>query len=151
MQPPCGRLCAVYARDRQDREDLFQNIVLAIWKALPAFRGDAAERTWVYSIAHNVALTWQARERQWQHRRRGLEEAPQVFQNPGNERRMQLEAVIPQLTPVDRQLVILWLEGFTTAQIAEATGMRPGTVGVRLTRIQQTLTQTLESSERNNG
>lgn len=145
------RLCAVYARDHQDREDLFQNIFLAIWKALPAFRGDAAERTWVYSIAHNVALTWQARERRWQHRRRGLEEASQVVENPADERRMQLEAVISHLTPVDRQLIILWLEGFTIMQIAETAGMRPGTVGVRLMRIRQSLTRTFGTSEINNG
>jgi RNA polymerase sigma-70 factor (ECF subfamily) len=145
------RLCAVYARDQQDREDLFQNIFMAIWKALPAFRGDASERTWVYSIAHNTALTWQARERRWQQRRRGLEEASRVVASPMDERRMQLEGVISHLTPVDRELVILWLEGFTIAQMAEATGMKAGTVGVRLMRIRQTLTQTFGSSESKNG
>ena len=144
------RLCAVYARDQQDREDLFQNVFLAVWKALPAFRGDAAERTWVYSIAHNVALTWQAKERRWG-RRRGLEDVSHVVENPANERRMQLEIVISRLAPVDRQLVVLWLEGFTTAQIAEASGMRPGTVGVRLTRIQQSLVESFGSSESKNG
>jgi RNA polymerase sigma-70 factor (ECF subfamily) len=56
------RLCAVSARGQHDREDLFQNIFLAIWKAMPSYRGDASERTWVYSIAHNVAATWRARE-----------------------------------------------------------------------------------------
>lgn len=65
------RLCAVYARGQQDPEDLFQNIFLALWKALPAYRGDAAERTWVYSIAHNVALTSRAKESRWLHRRSG--------------------------------------------------------------------------------
>ena len=74
-----------------------------------------------------------------------------MVENPVDERRMQLEAVISQLTPVDRELVILWLEGFTIAQMAEATGMRPGTVGVRLMRIRQALTQTFGSSESNNG
>jgi RNA polymerase sigma-70 factor (ECF subfamily) len=145
------RLCAVYARDRHDREDLFQNIFLAIWKALPAFRGDAAERTWVYSIAHNVALTWQAKERRWQHRRFALEESPRVIEDPVDERRIQLETLISRLPPVDRQLVILWLEGFTTTQIAEAAGLRPGTVGVRLMRIRQSLAEAFRSSEANNG
>lgn len=145
------RLCAVYARDQQDREDLFQNIFLALWKALPAFRGDASERTWVYSIAHNTALTWQAKERRWQHRRRGLEEASDVAASPVDGRRLQLEAMISGLTPVDRELVVLWLEGFTIAQMAEATGMKPGTVGVRLMRIRQTLTPAAGSSESNDG
>src|SRR5439155_21473120 len=47
------RLCAVYARGLHDREDLFQNIFLAVWKALPSYRGDATDRTWVYSIAQS--------------------------------------------------------------------------------------------------
>jgi RNA polymerase sigma-70 factor (ECF subfamily) len=105
----------------------------------------------VYSIAHNVALTWKAKERRWQHRRLALDESPQVIEDPVDERRIQLETLISRLPPVDRQLVILWLEGFTTTQIAEAAGMRPGTVGVLLTRIRQSLAEAFRSSEANNG
>ena len=141
------RLCAVYAKGPQDREDLFQNIFLALWKALPSYRGDAAERTWVYSIAHNVALTWRAKEGRWLHHRSGLEEAAKFVEEPPDGRRMQLEATISGLEPVDRQLVILWLEGFTTAEIAATTGMRPGTVGVRLTRVRRSLADTVRSGE----
>lgn len=86
--PAMRRLCAVYARDSRDREDLFQNIFLAVWKALPAFRGDATERTWIYSIAHNVAFTWQAKERRWQDGRSELEEASLAEDNSADDRRM---------------------------------------------------------------
>jgi RNA polymerase sigma factor (sigma-70 family) len=55
---PMRRLCAAYANRAVDRDDLFQEIFLAVWRALPAFRGDASARTWLYRIAHNVALTW---------------------------------------------------------------------------------------------
>jgi RNA polymerase sigma-70 factor (ECF subfamily) len=60
---PIRRLCAAYALSVPDREDLFQEIFLAVWRALPAFRGESSSRTWLYRIAHNVALTWQTRDR----------------------------------------------------------------------------------------
>lgn len=145
------RLCAVYAAAAPDREDLFQNIFLAIWKALPAFRGDASERTWVYSIAHNVALTWRAQDRRWQSGRIILDEAAEAPEDPARERRLQLYELISRLAPVDRQLVVLWLEGFTAAQIAVVAGMRPGTVAVRLTRIRQSLSEAFRISEARNG
>src|SRR5262245_60227276 len=60
---PIRRLCAAYGPGAADREDLWQDIFLAVWRALPGYRGDASARTWLYRIAHNVALTWQARNR----------------------------------------------------------------------------------------
>src|SRR4029453_2431382 len=48
-----GRLAASYARTRAERDDLFQEIVVAIWKALPRFRGECSERTFIFRIAHN--------------------------------------------------------------------------------------------------
>ena len=130
---------------------MFQNIFLAIWKAMPSYRGDASERTWVYSIAHNVAATWRAREGRWLQRRRELEESTPLAENPTDERVMQLEGAISRLPPVDRQLVVLWLEGFTTAEIAATTGMRPGTVGVRLIRVRRGLAEVFGRGENENG
>ena len=65
---PIRRLCAAYAFSAADREDLFQDIFLAVWRALPGFRGDSSVRTWLYRIAHNVAFTWQTRDRRRQYR-----------------------------------------------------------------------------------
>jgi len=151
--PAMRRLCAVYARAAADREDLFQNIFLAVWKALPAFRGDASERTWMYSIAHNVALTWKTRDRRWQNGRVGLDEATETAPaaSLSAQRRLELYEMISRLVPVDRQLVVLWLEGFTSAEIAAVAGMRPGTVAVRLTRIRQNLAEEFRNSEASNG
>lgn len=133
------RLCAVYTRNAADREDLFQEIFLAVWKALPAFRGEATERTWLYRIAHNVGLTWQARDRRY--RREPLEDACIPVCDPPDPRRIDLIEIISLLPPVDRQLVTLWLEGLTMAEIEQITGMRAGTVAVRLTRIRHQLSE----------
>ena len=70
---PIRRLCGAYAASAADREDLCQDIFVAVWRALPGYRGDASLRTWLYRIAHNVALTWQARERRRQSRETHLD------------------------------------------------------------------------------
>jgi RNA polymerase sigma factor (sigma-70 family) len=145
------RLCAVYARNPADREDLFQDIFLAIWKALPAFRGDASERTWLYRIAHNVALTWRGKDRRSSIRRSTLEEAGTVASAPVNLRRILLFEMISRLPAVDRQLVSLWLEGFSMSEIEDVTGMRAGTVAVRLTRIRREIADAVKAPEACNG
>jgi RNA polymerase sigma factor (sigma-70 family) len=48
---PVRRLCGAYASTTADRDDLFQDIFIAVWRALPSFRGDSSTRTWVYRIA----------------------------------------------------------------------------------------------------
>jgi len=138
FERPMRRLCAAYADRAMDREDLFQEIFLAVWRALPAFRGDASTRTWLYRIAHNVALTWQAR-----HRRRDAQETA-LSEHTGPQgvidlRRLELKRAVARMPPGDRTLVLLWLEGLSAAEIEDVTGIRAATVAVRLSRIRKAL------------
>ena len=135
---PIGRLCRAYASSHADRDDLFQDIFLAIWRALPAFRGESSMRTWVYRIAHNVALTWQTRDRRRQSRETGLDED---IQGAGDIdlRRFALKQAITGMNPADRTLTLLWLEGLSAAEIEEVTGVKSATVAVRLSRIRKQL------------
>ena len=55
-QPAMRRLVAAYVVNPADREDLLQDIAAGIWKSLPDFRGESSERTWLYRIAHNIAI-----------------------------------------------------------------------------------------------
>ena len=135
---PIRRLCAVYADGAANREDLFQDIFLAVWRALPGFRGDASVRTWLYRIAHNVALTSRARDR-----RRQAQERPLDQETAGctemDLRRLALERAIAGMNPGDRTLTLLWLEGLSGAEIEEVTGVKAATVAVRLSRIRKQL------------
>ena len=138
FERPMRRLCAVYADRAMDRDDLFQEIFLAVWRALPAFRGEASARTWLYRIAHNVALTWQARQR-----RRDTQEGP-LSDHAGPEthidvRRLELKRAIARMPAGDRTLVLLWLEGLSAAEIEDVTGIKAPTVAVRLSRIRKAL------------
>jgi RNA polymerase sigma factor (sigma-70 family) len=135
---PIRRLCAAYAFSAADREDLFQDIFLAVWRALPGFRGDSSVRTWLYRIAHNVALTWQTRDRRRQSRETHLDEeiggAAHI-----DLRRIALNRAIAGMNPADRTLTLLWLEGLSAAEIEDVTGVKAATVAVRLSRIRKQL------------
>jgi RNA polymerase sigma factor (sigma-70 family) len=112
---PVRRLCAAYTGRAADREDLFQEIFLAVWRALPAYRGEASTRTWLYRIAHNVALTWRGRRL-----RRDSQETPLVedgsFRAEMDLRRLDLKRAVSRLSPSDRTLILLWLEGLSAAE-----------------------------------
>ncbi len=140
---PVRRLCSAYAIAPADREDLFQEIFLGVWRSLPGFRAESSERTWIYRIAHNVALTWQIRDRRHQSRHTTLDDAvPLEINAIVDLRRVEMERVLGQLKPADRSLTLLWLEGLTATEIEEVTGVQAATVAVRLGRIRKQLTPT---------
>ncbi len=145
---PLRRLTVGYAETAPDRDDLFQEILAAIWKALPAFRGDASERTWVYRIAHNTAISASMRR----HRRRedsldlGLAQAsretPESLFAESEQRRL-LFAAIRALEDMDIQVVLLYLEELSNREIADVVGLSEGAVGARLTRLRSRLKETI--------
>jgi len=135
---PIRRLCTAYAFSAADREDLFQDIFLAVWRALPGFRGEASVRTWLYRIAHNVAFTWQTRDRRRQRRETGFDDQVELVHHM-DVRRIALNRAIASLNPADRALTLLWLEGLSAAEIEDVTGVKAETVAVRLSRIRQQL------------
>jgi RNA polymerase sigma factor (sigma-70 family) len=143
---PLQRLAWSYEHDPAAREDLFQEIAMALWTALPRFRGDSSERTWVYRVAHNTALSFVASRR----RRDGREQPGDPDREPVSaahqegdaiERQLRdrLWAAVQELPVADRQVVVLHLEGLTAAEIQAVTGVSAGAVATRLTRIRQKL------------
>jgi RNA polymerase sigma factor (sigma-70 family) len=138
------RLAAAYEQDAGLREDLLQEIRLALWRAMPAFRGDCSERTFVYRVAHNRALTHVARRHA---EPAELEEAEDVADaGPGPEedvaRRMEratLRERVAALPVTLRQVTMLVLEGLSHGEISEVLGISEGNVAVRLARAKRQL------------
>lgn len=144
------RVAAAYEADAARRDDLFQEICLALWQALPRFRGESSERTFVFRIAHNRGLT---------HRGRrpapglDLEEAEAVADPlPGPEaeagaaqRRERLRSAVLSLPLEPRQVISLTLEGLTPREIAEVLGITENNAAVRLSRARRALRQILET------
>lgn len=138
------RLAWSYARDAF--EDLVQEIAMALWTALPQFRGDSSERTWVYRVAHNTAISFMANHRRRDRREQTGQDVPEIASNANpegeaidRERRDRLWTAVQQLPITERQLVILYLEGLTAVEIEAITGMSSGAVATRLTRLRRKL------------
>ena len=145
--PALARMAIGYERDAERRRDLLQEIHLAVWRSFEVFDSRCSLRTWVYRVAHNTAVKHMLREK-----RRGvahlksLEEIDEpshpldveheVHRATAAER---LATLISRLEPLDRQVILLFLEDLDAAQIAEITGLSRNAVGVRVHRIKQVL------------
>jgi RNA polymerase sigma-70 factor (ECF subfamily) len=151
-QPALRRLVSAYVANLADREDLLQEIAAGIWKSLPSFRAEASERTWIYRIAHNIAIRRSSQARARSAREPGLESS---FDHPSGEQSVEetllagekhraLVKAIRELPAGDRQIVTLHLEGLSAAEIEEVTGVSAGAVATRLTRIRQKLTERVQ-------
>ena len=147
--PSLRRLASSYVRDRGERDDLFQEIVIAIWRALPRFRGECSERTFLFRIAHNRCLTHVARRRPAapldEHEADAPDPQPTVeAQLAEEQRRERLSNAVRALPLGYRQVVTLMLEGLPYREIAQVLGISESNVGVRLNRARQLLKERLE-------
>jgi RNA polymerase sigma-70 factor (ECF subfamily) len=149
---PLRRLAWAYVRDGGD--DLFQEIAMALWTALPRFRGDSSERTWVYRIAHNTAISFVSSRR----RREQREVHEDASHDPVStedaeadlierERRARMWTAVRALPILDRQIISMHLEGLSAAEVSAVTGVSPVAVATRLTRIRQRLASEIRQKE----
>ena len=143
------RLARAYEADPDRRRDLLQDIHLALWLSLEKYEARCSLRTWVYRIAHNTATSHVIR----QHRRNSREllslkevEAAADHSDPAKnadnrEAIERLFELIHRLKPMDRDLMLLYLEDFDAPSIAEITGISPVHVRVQVHRIKAILTR----------
>lgn len=146
-----ARLAASYAREPGDREDLFQDIAVAIWQALPRFRGECSERTFLFRIAHNRGIAHLARRRLPTIEAgddlelRDASPDPEQSLSAEQQGRRLRDAVLS--LPVGyRQVVTLALEGMSYVEIGDVLGIAESNVGARLTRARQMLRTRLEGT-----
>ena len=149
--PAISRLAFSYEPVGSVREELVQEIGLAVWQALPHFRGDCSERTFVFRIAHNRGLSHVWRRRPPHQPLDDLEDAHQpIDPRPHPEElaarldeRSRLMSAIQSLPVTHRQIIVLMLEGLSHAEIAEVSGITENNVGVRLSRARKALKDAL--------
>jgi len=153
---PLARLARAHEADRALQQDLLQEIHLALWRSLPAFNNRCSLRTWVYRVAHNAASTYVLRAR----RRRSsqlvalddieiadepVDVAAEIDETRALSRVSQL---IQRLKPVDREVIILHLEGLSREEIGEIAGLSLSNVAIKIHRIKQLLARTLGREEK---
>lgn len=140
------RLARAYERDADRRRDLQQEIQVALWRSLARFDGRCSMRTWVYRVAHNIATSRVIRAKKSVPsfaELATLESIPDKTDGEAQfDRRRTLDRVyelIHELRPIDRQIILLYLEDVDTPAIAEITGLTARNVATKIHRIKQVL------------
>jgi RNA polymerase sigma factor (sigma-70 family) len=145
------KVCSLYCKEAEDRNDLFQEIVLQLWKAYPTFKNESAITTWMYRIALNTAIS--------NYRKKAGKPQPVSFSD--------LELQIPdlkddtfdddisllytsieQLSPVEKAIITLYLDDKSYDEMAAIIGISKSNVGVKLNRIKTKLEQLVKSATR---
>jgi RNA polymerase sigma-70 factor, ECF subfamily len=139
------RLARAYEPNADRRRDLLQEIHLALWRSFAGFDGRCSLRTWVYRIAHNTATSQVLRRKARAPTLVGLDELEAqadedayaiVDERHAMERLLRL---VHRLQPIDRQIILLYLEGFDAASIGEVTGISARNVATKVHRIKSIL------------
>ena len=145
--PAIERLAWGYETEAEKRRDLVQEIHVALWRSLAGFDGRCSLRTWAYRVAHNTATSLALRARARRPRLVGLEELEAVAAEESDpvqtlDRRLalaQLRGLIARLAPLDRQVILLYLEGLEASAIGEVTGLSAANVATKIHRIKRLL------------
>lgn len=139
-----GRLSRAYEAEADKRADLLQDIHLQLWRSFASFDNRCSLRTWIYRVAHNVGTDHVIRQRKLRQSLVGIEEieampAPAPADNRHSLDRLAM--LIRKLKPLDRQIIVLYLEDTDAASIAEITGLTPANVSMKVHRIKAILTR----------
>lgn len=140
------RLARAYELDVEVRRDLLQEIHFQLWRSFAHFDGRCSLRTWVYRVAHNVATGHMIRQRRITDRLVSIETIQAM---PGSdqgglaatqdEALDRLSMLIQRLKPLDRQIIVSYLEGMDASSIGELTGLSPANIAMKVHRIKNIL------------
>ena len=144
------RLARAYEPDSERRRDLLQEIHFALWRSFGGFDGRCSLRTWIYRVAHNTATSQVLRRKSHAPTLVGLDDLEALPDDPPDptnpqaiaDGRLAMERLlrlIHRLQPIDRQIILLYLEGMDAASIGEITGVSAGNVATKVHRIKSIL------------
>jgi RNA polymerase sigma factor (sigma-70 family) len=143
FRPVLGRTAAMFASPGSDRDDLLQEIYVALLSALPRYRAESSLRTYVLRVAHNCGIRRVARRRS---AATPLDEGDHASPAPGPEREAQarqeverLSTAVRELPLAARQVLVLTLEGLSQREIGQVLGIEENVVSVRLHRARSVL------------
>jgi RNA polymerase sigma-70 factor, ECF subfamily len=144
--PSLDRLARAYEFDSEARRDLLQEIHLQLWRSFAQFDQRCSMRTWVYRVAHNVATGHVIRQRRIRSRLVSIESIEAMAGSDEGERAAsesealeRLSTLIQRLRPLDRQIIVSYLEGMDASSIGEITGLSPANIAMKVHRIKNIL------------
>ena len=144
------KVTSIYTDNKQDQEDLFQEVVYQLWKYFDSFRNESKITTWMYRVAMNTAITNLKKNK----RRPDsisivdtvIKESETLKDDIYEERLRLLYQYLNKLNTLDKGLIFLLLEGKSYKEIAEITGLEASNVGTRISRVKKKLKTNLKKS-----
>ena len=139
------KICFVYCRNKSDREDLYQEIILQLWKSYPSFNGRSAFSTWMYRVAFNTAITARTRATLFVDAERipDIATDDETMSDLSEDIRL-LYRAISRLDRTGKALILLWLEQKSYEEMAETIGISVKNVSVKLVRIKNRLAEIIK-------
>ena len=133
-------VCYMFSKDADEVNDLFQEILINLWKGLQSFEGDKFLSTWVWRVSLNTCINWSKKQK------RTLEKVPldvniNLFEDM-DEDSMQIRQLydrINRLGYIDRSIILMWLENLSYDEIGSILGITANNVSVKLVRIREKL------------
>jgi RNA polymerase sigma factor (sigma-70 family) len=129
-----NKLVYLYADSPEDRKDLQQEILLQAWRSFPGFRAEAKFSTWLYRIGLNTSLSLLSQRKKDAEMRHPAGEKTSGHSFEADD---QLMHVLKQVSPLDRTLLVMYMEGYTPEEICETLGLQAGTMRTRLHRVRK--------------
>ena len=135
------KVCHIYAYTEADRQDLFQEIVICLWKAYPGFKGLSAFSTWLYRVAINTAITGLRQKKNLliPYEPEALPSQLAEERAPEEEQWQQLISAIEKLNEVEKAIVMLYLEDRSYEEMEDILGLGQGALRVKMSRIKDKL------------
>lgn len=137
-------ICLSFARSKEEFEDLRQDTLLNIWRGLDSFREDSSISTWVYRVTLNTCVSSQRKNKRSEKQIEALDEFyRELFDDSSSEdleRYEMMYRLIAKLSPLDKSVLIMWLDDKSYDEIAEVMGLSRNAVASRLKRAKDRLT-----------
>ena len=130
-----------------DEDDLRQELLVALWQSIPSYRGDCKPSTFVYRVTHNYALTWARTQANYRKKLERYGQEPSPGPSRESELLERLYQVIRQLPQVDRSPALLYLDDLSYSEMSKILGMSESSIGVRLHRLKQRLSEQFEEEK----
>lgn len=135
------KVCRLYAYTEADRQDLFQEIVIHLWKSYSRFEGLSKFSTWMYRVAINTAITGLRKQKNFitSYEPEALPSHQPDETGPEEEQWQQLMAAIQKLNEIERAIVMLYMEDRSYDEMEEILGINQGALRVKMSRIREKL------------
>ena len=129
----------MFSKDEDEVADLFQDILVNLWKGFAGFRGESSARTWIYRVSLNTCISMERSKRRSSSLRLDMSRDLYTAEDSDSRQMQMLHKRIHRLQPFDRAIVMLWLENMSYEEIAAIVGISVKNVSVRLYRIKEQL------------